>query len=132
MEQAGCAGGDAPGGPGAEGGNASTLARRLRVGLVSRRPGGVGAPPGDTTIPRQELADVDVRSLAAADARLWNGADTVARSHARLKARSNPHCRNARPDAVNLLPHVDRIDTGPQGNRRDGAPEGAPAPVMGR
>jgi hypothetical protein len=42
--------------------------------------GGVGAPPGDTTVPRQELADGDVRSLAAADARLWNGAETGARS----------------------------------------------------
>ena len=38
---------------------ASTLARRLRGSLVSSRPGGVGAPPGDTTIPRQELANVD-------------------------------------------------------------------------
>jgi hypothetical protein len=28
------------------------------VSLVSSRPGGVGAPPGDTTIPRQELANV--------------------------------------------------------------------------
>ena len=121
-----------PSGPGAEGGNASTLARRLRGSLVSSRPGGVGAPPGDTTIPRQELADVDVRSFAVADARLWNGADTGARSQ-RLKARSNPHPRNARPDAVNLLPHADRESARDhQGNRRDGAPEGAPAPVMGR
>jgi len=55
----------------------------------STHPGGVGAPPGDTTIPRQELADVDLRSFAVADARLWNGADTVARSPRRLKARSN-------------------------------------------
>jgi hypothetical protein len=65
----------------------------------SAHPGGVGAPPGDTTIPCQELADVDVRSFAAADARLWNGADTGARSLRRLKARSNLHPRNARPDA---------------------------------
>jgi hypothetical protein len=68
---------------------ASTLARRLRGSLVSFRPGGVGTPPGDTTIPCQELADVDVWSFAAADARLWNGADTGARSPRRLKARSN-------------------------------------------
>src|SRR5437016_2135215 len=33
------------------------LGRRLRVSLASSHPGGVGAPPGDTTIPRQELAD---------------------------------------------------------------------------
>jgi hypothetical protein len=55
----------------------------------NRHPGGVGAPPGDTTIPCQELADVDVWSFAAADARLWNGADTGARSPRRLKARNN-------------------------------------------
>jgi hypothetical protein len=55
----------------------------------STHPGGVGAPPGDTTIPCQELADVDVWSFAAADARLWNGADTGARSPRRLKARNN-------------------------------------------
>ena len=73
MEQAGCAGGDAPGGPGAEGGNASTLARRLRAGLVSRHPGGVGAPPGDTTIPRQELANVDPRVLRRSRRSPWNG-----------------------------------------------------------
>ena len=79
-----------PSGPGAEGGNASTLARRLRVGLVSRRPGGVGAPPGDTTVPRQELADVDVRSFAVADARPWNGADTVARSLKEMKSKEQP------------------------------------------
>jgi len=43
---------------------ASTLARRLRGSLVSSRPGGVGAPPGDTTILCQELADGSVRSFA--------------------------------------------------------------------
>ena len=85
-----------PSGPGAEGGNASTLARRLRAGLVSRHPGGVGAPPGDTTVSRQELADVDVRSFAGADARPWNGADTVARSHARLQSKEQPHFREMR------------------------------------
>ena len=131
MEQAGRAGGDAPGDPGAEGGNASTLARRLRVGLVSRRPGGVGAPPGDTTVPRQELADVDVRSFAAADARLWNGADTGARSFKGLKARNNPHSRNARPDADDLDQSTTTSSASIQGKRRDGAPEGAPAPVIG-
>src|SRR4051794_26016228 len=83
-----------------------SLARRLRPGLVTPASGGVGAPPGGTMAFRQELADVDVRSFAVADARLWNGADTVARSPRRLKARSNPHPRNARPDAVNLPPAV--------------------------
>src|SRR5205085_9763145 len=79
-----------PCGPGAEGGNASTLTRRLRGSLVSSRPGGVGAPPGDTTIPCQELADVDVRSFAVADARLWNGAETVARSPSGIKSKEQP------------------------------------------
>src|SRR5436305_10122844 len=85
---------------------ASTLARRLRPGLVTPASGGVGAPPGGTMASCQELADVDVRSFAVADARLWNEADTVARSPRRLKARNNPHPRNARPDAVNLPPAV--------------------------
>src|SRR5947209_14471336 len=67
---------------------ASTLARRLRPGLVTPASGGVGAPPGGTKASRQELADVDVRSFAVADARPWNGAETVARSLRRLKARS--------------------------------------------
>src|ERR1051325_8662636 len=46
-------------------------------------------------------------------------------------ARKLPHHpRQARPDAVNLLPDV-RATTqhGTQGKRRDGAPEGAPAPL---
>jgi hypothetical protein len=61
-----------------------------RVLTHSTHPGGVGAPPGGTTASGQELADVDVWSFAAADARLWNGADTGARSHTGLKARNNP------------------------------------------
>ena len=66
------------------------LVRRPRAWFAAMHPGGVGAPPGDTTVPRQELADVDVWSFAAADARLWNGADTGARSQTGLKARNNP------------------------------------------
>ena len=31
--------------------------RRLRAGFVPPLPGGAGAPPGDTTVPCQELAD---------------------------------------------------------------------------
>jgi hypothetical protein len=31
--------------------------RRLLAGLVTPRPGGAGAPPGDTMIPCEELAD---------------------------------------------------------------------------
>src|ERR1044072_705719 len=37
--------------------------------LVSSRPGSVGAPPGDTTIPRQELANVGRAVLRRTDAR---------------------------------------------------------------
>src|SRR5436305_8979775 len=88
---------------------ASTRARRLRPGLVTPASGGVGAPPGGTLASREELADVDVRSFAVADARLWNGADTVARSLRRLKQGAPARSRNARPDAVNLPPAVDRI-----------------------
>ena len=37
-----------------------SLARRLRArGSSPPLPGGIGAPPGDTTTPRQELAYVD-------------------------------------------------------------------------
>ena len=62
----------------------------------STHPGGVGAPPGDTTIPCQELADVDVRSFAVADARLWNGAETVARSLKEIKSKEQPLFREMR------------------------------------
>src|SRR5438477_4647369 len=105
-----------------------SLARRPRPGLVTPASGGVGAPPGDTTIPRQELADVDVRSFAVADARLWNGADTVARSPRRLKARNTrtfAKCAARRREPASPLSTGRR---GHQGKRRDGAPEGAPAP----
>src|SRR5437763_16374921 len=101
MERAGCAAGDA--------------ARRSRgkcakwriclrgacaVSLVSSRPGGVGAPPGDTTIPRQELADVDVRSFRPVWKLALEWADTV-----RASVEEQTHDpRQARPDAVNLLP----------------------------
>jgi len=94
------------------------------VSLVSSRPGGVGAPPGDTTIPRQELANVDRRVLRRSRRSPWNGQIPET---GRRKLTHDP--RRARPDAVNLLPMFEqRLDTGPQGNRRDGAPEGAPAP----
>src|ERR1051325_8802910 len=40
------------------------------------------------------------------------------------------HPRNARPDAVNLPRMSEQsLHTGVQGKRRDGAPEGAPAPL---
>ena len=78
--------------------------QRLRgacaVSLVSSRPGGVGAPPGDTTIPRQELADVDVRSFRPVWTLALEWADTV-----RASVKEQTHDpRQARPDAVNLLP----------------------------
>src|ERR1041384_1143119 len=51
-------------------------------------------------------------------------ADTV---HRPRKLTHDP--RKARPDAVNLPPDVRaKLHAGPQGKRRDGAPEGAPAP----
>jgi hypothetical protein len=43
--------------------------RRPRVCLASRLPGGAGAPPGGTTAPRQELADVSEPSAQAPAAR---------------------------------------------------------------
>ena len=80
--------------------------QRLRdvwaVSLVSSRPDGVGAPPGDTTIPCQELADVDVRSFRPAWTLALEWADTVGAS---VKAKTHDP-RQARPDAVNLLPTV--------------------------
>src|SRR5262245_36844076 len=103
MEQAGCAGGDAPGGP--ERVKAveptSDLRGACAVSLVSSRPGGVGAPPGDTMIPRQELANVDRWVLRRTDARPGMGRY---RSPAARKLTHDP--RRARPDAVNLPPDV--------------------------
>ena len=81
-EQAGGGRGDArPKSGGGEAERSATLlVWRPRAWFAATLPGGVGAPPGGTTASRQELADVDVRSFAAADARPWNGADTGARS----------------------------------------------------
>ena len=102
---------------------ASTLARRLRAGLVSRHPGGVGAPPGDTTIPRQELANVDPRVLRRSRRSPWNGQ----KPETGVKE-ANPRSATSAARRREPAPACRRIDTGPQGNRRDGAPEGAPAP----
>jgi len=61
---AGDAAQNSSGGPG--GRFSPWLVRRPRAcSTQSAHPGGVGAPPGDTTVPRQELADVDARSFAA-------------------------------------------------------------------
>src|SRR5947208_3244111 len=92
--------------------------------IVAERPG------ADTVTIKgfKTKADVDVRSFAVADARLWNGADTVARSPRRLKARNTrtfAKCAARRREPASPLSTGRR---GHQGKRRDGAPEGAPAP----
>ena len=51
--------------PSVAGGAVLRLAGAAPAGVLthSTHSGGVGTPPGDTTIPRQELADVDVGSF---------------------------------------------------------------------
>jgi hypothetical protein len=96
----------------------------------------------------QELADVDARSFAVADARLWNEADTVARSQSGLKAREQPHFREMRgptaddaapmSDGVSIRKHAKIAAMERRKARRlargvsthDVAPTGAPSPLF--
>ena len=85
--------------------------RRLRAGFVPPLPGGAGAPPGDTTVPCQELADG------------WPLQPPEARGSAAQKGpvpesrRRNERPPKARPGAENRK------------NAAGGAPRGARAPA---
>ena len=96
------------------------------VSLVSSRPGGVGAPPGDTTIPRQELANVGRGALAGKDARPGMGRNRKAGPKEATPPSATSAARRREP-ASRLCEQS--LHTGHQGKRRDGAPEGAPAPL---
>ena len=83
-----------------------------------------GLRPGTLRSPARSWLTWILGSFAGADARPGMGRN---RRPASRKLTHDP--RRARPDAVNLLSHVSLgAHTGLQGNRRDGAPEGAPAP----
>ena len=92
------------------------------VSLVSSRPGGVGAPPGDTTIPRQELAHVGRGVLRRTDARPGMGRY---RSPAEKEATPRSAKSAARQPMTRLRLSDGQSTRRTREDRRDGASEGA-------
>src|SRR5450759_800504 len=106
--------------------------RRLRAGdeRTPQLPGGAGAPPGDITIPCEELADGRPRGLPEACRGLWPPQG----SHAREPRQDETVGQKARPGA-GKTPRwsAERRPRPPKegaANGTTGAPLGAPSPRL--